>query len=250
MTEITNASGSLSFRHRGSSRTHPGQSSQHGLPLSFGASGPLEAEESAGRRLQLALKRLVDIVGAIVALLVLAPVLLVSALVVRLSGPGPIFFSQLREGLDGRTIRVLKFRTMHVERGDASGVQQTCINDDRVTKAGQTLRRTNLDELPQLINVLVGDMSLIGPRPHPLNMRAAGVAYAELVPYYSHRLAMRPGITGWAQCHGLRGPTDAPGPARARIDHDIAYIQNFSLLLDARIIWKTLRQELSGGTGI
>jgi len=205
---------------------------------------------TASRHRQLLAKRVIDVVGAIAALVVLSPVLLLSALAVRLSGPGPILFSQLREGLGGRTIRVLKFRTMHVERGDTSGVQQTRIDDDRVTQVGRVLRKTNLDELPQLLNVLVGDMSLIGPRPHPLNMRAAGIAYSAHVPYYAQRLAMRPGITGWAQCHGLRGPTDAPLPARARIDHDIAYIQNFSLLLDARIVWKTLRQELSGGTGI
>jgi lipopolysaccharide/colanic/teichoic acid biosynthesis glycosyltransferase len=199
---------------------------------------------------QLCLKRAVDIVVSIAALFILGPLLLLVALSVKLSGPGPVLFSQPREGWNGRTIRVLKFRTMHADLGDQSGVQQTTANDARVTPIGRILRKTNLDELPQLINVLAGDMSLVGPRPHPLNMRAAGVAYSEHVPYYTKRLAMRPGITGWAQCHGLRGPTEAPLPAKARIDHDIAYIQNFSLWLDARIVWKTLLQELSGGTGV
>jgi lipopolysaccharide/colanic/teichoic acid biosynthesis glycosyltransferase len=201
------------------------------------------------RLFQLWLKRAIDISGAVGALLILGPLLLLLALAVKLTSPGPVLFSQLREGWNGRTFRVLKFRTMHADLGDQSGIQQTVANDVRVTAIGRIMRKTNLDELPQLLNVLAGDMSLIGPRPHPLKMRAAGVAYSECVPYYAKRLAMRPGITGWAQCNGLRGPTDLPLPARARIDHDIAYIQNFSLWLDARIVWKTLRQELFGGTG-
>jgi lipopolysaccharide/colanic/teichoic acid biosynthesis glycosyltransferase len=119
-----------------------------------------------------------------------------------------------------------------------------------VTPVGRFLRRTSLDELPQLVNVIVGDMSLVGPRPHVEGMLAAGVDYAELVPYYNLRHVMRPGLSGWAQANGLRGPTDSAEAARARIDHDVAYIQNFSIWLDLKIIWLTLVKEFVTGSGV
>ncbi|SCB60350.1 Sugar transferase involved in LPS biosynthesis (colanic, teichoic acid) [Rhizobium aethiopicum] len=199
--------------------------------------------------LRLAVKRLIDIVVSASALLVLAPLFLAIALFIKLDDGGPVFFRQIRWGLNGRKINVFKFRSMHAKACDPSGVQQTVKGDSRVTVIGAILRRTNIDELPQLLNVLKGEMSLVGPRCHAINMRAAGRLYEELVPNYHHRHIMRPGITGLAQTRGWRGPTARPLQARARIACDIYYVRNFSLLLDVKILFKTLVIELRGGTG-
>jgi lipopolysaccharide/colanic/teichoic acid biosynthesis glycosyltransferase len=138
---------------------------------------------------------------------------------------------------------------MRADLGDATGVQQTVKNDPRVTRLGAFLRSSNLDELPQLINVLKGDMSLVGPRCHAIGMKAAGVQYEELVPHYHQRHHMRPGITGLAQMRGLRGPTDTSAKSRARIACDLYYIENYSLMLDLKIAYGTVRNELLGGSG-
>jgi lipopolysaccharide/colanic/teichoic acid biosynthesis glycosyltransferase len=132
---------------------------------------------------------------------------------------------------------------------DASGVQQTIQNDPRITPFGAFLRKSNFDELPQLLNVLRGDMSLVGPRCHAIGMKAAGVQYEELVPAYHERHKMRPGITGLAQMRGLRGPTISRSKSKARIACDIHYVNNFSLLLDVKIAFGTLRHEMFRGTG-
>jgi lipopolysaccharide/colanic/teichoic acid biosynthesis glycosyltransferase len=197
----------------------------------------------------LRIKRALDIALALLALVVLSPLLVGTAIGIKLTSRGPVLISQLRDGRAGTPFRMLKFRTMFHDMGDLSGVRQTTTGDCRITPLGRWLRRRSIDELPQLCNVLLGDMSLVGPRPHPIGMQAAGRRYDELVPYYTHRHAMRPGLSGWAQCNGLRGPTDDPDRARARIDHDLAYIQNFNLWLDMRIIVKTLARELPRGTG-
>jgi lipopolysaccharide/colanic/teichoic acid biosynthesis glycosyltransferase len=220
---------------------------QNGLRLCFGSDGPLAPPESGGRDAALVLKRVFDLVSASVALLALSPLLLGIALAIVATSHGPVTFVQLRTGLAGQPFRILKFRTMFAGRGDATGVTQTTPEDGRVTPVGRLLRRTGLDELPQLINVIGGQMSIVGPRPHPVRILAAGIAYDQLVPYYAMRHEMRPGITGWAQAHGLRGPTENEQRARARIDHDIAYIQNFSLWLDLKIVWLTLRREVLRG---
>ncbi|MBB4575081.1 sugar transferase [Rhizobium sp. MC63] len=199
--------------------------------------------------LRLAVKRLIDIVISANALLVLAPLFLAIALFIKLDDGGPVFFRQIRWGLNGRKINVFKFRSMRAEVCDPSGVQQTVKGDARMTGIGAMLRRTNIDELPQLLNVLKGEMSLVGPRCHAINMRAAGRLYEEVVPNYHHRHIMRPGITGLAQTRGWRGPTTRPLEARARIACDIYYVRNFSLLLDLKILFKTLIIELRGGTG-
>jgi polysaccharide biosynthesis protein PslA len=223
---------------------------QSGLPLHLTADRwPLAARRSGARAVQLRIKHGLDPVGAAALLLVLGLPLLLVALLVKLTSPGPVLFRQPREGLEGAPFIALKFRTMHADAGDVTGVTQTVPGDGRVTPLGRFLRRWNIDELPQLINVLKGEMSLVGPRPHAFRMRAAGRLYDEHVPYYPARLAMRPGITGWAQCNGLRGPTDDAHKARARIDHDLAYVQNFSLWLDLRILVLTLVREVRG-TGI
>jgi lipopolysaccharide/colanic/teichoic acid biosynthesis glycosyltransferase len=198
---------------------------------------------------QLAIKRLLDVLIAGFALLVLLPLLMFCALVIRVESKGPALFTQWRWGKDGRKFKVYKFRSMRSELGDASGVRQTVKNDPRITRFGAFLRKSNIDELPQLINVLKGDMSLVGPRCHAIGMKAAGVLYEELVPSYHLRHVMRPGITGLAQMRGLRGPTDTPAKSRARIASDIYYVSNYSLMLDLKILIGTLRDEVFGGSG-
>lgn len=198
---------------------------------------------------QFVAKRLVDIVIAGSALLVLLPLFLVVAAAIKLESEGPVFFRQIRWGKGCKQIKIYKFRSMHAALGDTSGVQQTVRNDPRITRLGAFLRSSNLDELPQLINVLKGDMSLIGPRCHAVGMKAAGMLYEELVPNYHQRHLMRPGITGLAQMRGLRGPTDTAAKSRARIACDLHYIDHFSLLLDLKIIYGTVRNELFGGSG-
>jgi lipopolysaccharide/colanic/teichoic acid biosynthesis glycosyltransferase len=201
------------------------------------------------RRLALATKRCMDVGVASSLMLLLAPGLLIIAAAIKASSPGPIFFRQKRYGFSGRTFEIWKFRTMFVETADRSGVTQTRSDDPRVTSIGKLLRRSSLDELPQLWNVIRGDMSLVGPRPHVPGMQAGGLLYEELVPYYFERTAMRAGITGLAQVNGLRGSTVDPVRAKARIDHDLEYIRNWSLGLDIRILWATARQEFITGSG-
>lgn len=222
---------------------------QSGLPLIFDGVMPRALPHSDTVRRRLALKRGADIVAGTMALLVLWPLLAGLAASIALTTPGPVLLRQLRVGQGGRRIRVWKFRTMHADRCDDAGLCQVAPGDPRITPVGRFLRRHSLDELPQLINVLRGDMALVGPRPHTPGMRAAGMPYAQLVPYYALRQSVKPGLTGWAQVNGLRGPTLEAGRARARIDHDLAYIQNLSLGLDLRIILTTLRREICGGTG-
>jgi lipopolysaccharide/colanic/teichoic acid biosynthesis glycosyltransferase len=190
-----------------------------------------------------------DIVLALMALIVLMPLMVMIAAAIRLESPGPIFFRQIRWGKNGKPIRIFKYRSMYSESCDHSGIAQTTLNDPRVTRLGRIIRRSNIDELPQLLNVLSGDMSLVGPRCHAVGMLAAGIPYEDLVPDYHKRHAMRPGMTGLAQMRGLRGPTDRPSKARARIACDLYYIDNYSIWLDIRIIIGTLYRELRGGAG-
>jgi putative colanic acid biosynthesis UDP-glucose lipid carrier transferase len=182
------------------------------------------------------LKRLSDIIISFAALLLLAPVLLIIALLVRLGSPGPAIFRQRRYGLDGEEINVYKFRSMRVEENGAQ-IRQAKRNDSRVTRLGAILRRTSLDELPQLVNVLQGRMSLVGPRPHAV---AHNELYRKLIKGYMVRHKVRPGITGWAQVNGLRGETDTVEKMAARIRYDLDYLRNWSLRLDIHILFKTL----------
>jgi len=200
---------------------------------------------------QLALRRaLIDIPVSLLALLVLSPVLIIIALLIKVTSPGPVMFLQKRTGLGGREFDILKFRSMRADAGDPSGVKQTTANDHRVTRVGRFIRKSSIDELPQLWNILKGDMSVIGPRPMVYGQLAGGTVYRQAVPYYDYRHLVRPGLSGWAQANGLRGPTTDIQSARRRIDHDCAYVQNASLLLDIRIIFQTIAREFLTGSGL
>lgn len=206
--------------------------------------------QDSERRLQLACKRVIDVVVSSLALIILSPVFLIVALLVVLESRGPAFFVQERWGRHGCKIRVFKFRTMHSHLCDAAGTVQATPGDSRVTRLGHLLRRSNIDELPQLLNVLRGDMSLIGPRCHAIGMLGGGVPYEELMSEYHRRHEMRPGITGLAQACGYRGPTVNPELARRRIELDLLYVRRFSLWLDVRITIRTVASEWRGGTGL
>lgn len=178
------------------------------------------------------IKDIFDRAFAIVALFLLLPLFIVIAILVKRSSPGPVFFKQPRLGLNGRKFNVYKFRTMklHQEHGT---VTQATKNDPRITPIGAFLRRTSLDELPQFINVLLGDMSVVGPRPHALQHNEM---YKDLLETYMLRHRVKPGITGWAQIHGHRGETDTVDKMAARVEFDLHYIQHWSLWMDVRII--------------
>ncbi len=180
-------------------------------------------------------KRAVDITGALVLLLLTGWTFPIVAWFIKREDGGPVFYSQVRTGMDGRSFRLHKFRSMRVKASEES--QWTRSNDPRITKVGAALRRFNLDELPQLINVLLGDMSLVGPRPEqPEYVERFRARYPE----YNTRHRVRSGMTGWAQVNGLRGDTSI----RQRMVHDLYYIQNWSLALDLRILWRTVRLAL------
>lgn len=183
-----------------------------------------------------AVKRGSDIVLSSLILALLAPLLLLLALAVKLSSPGPAIFRQRRYGLDGSEIIVYKFRTMSVVE-DGSLIRQAAKDDDRVTPLGAFMRKTSLDELPQFINVLQGRMSIVGPRPHAV---AHNEMYRKLIKGYMQRHKVKPGITGWAQVNGLRGETETVEKMKARIDYDLDYLRNWSLRLDLYIIVKTV----------
>lgn len=193
-----------------------------------------------------AIKCLVDKTLAIVLLVLFGPLMVIVTLLIKISSPGPVLFVQERFGFNGEIIRVLKFRTMRNDRGDLSGAQRTVRNDPRVTWLGRILRSLSLDELPQLINVVRGDMSIVGPRPHAVQMKVGGRLYADAVEHYAQRHKVKPGITGWAQINGLRGEVDTLDKGRARVVHDLYYIEHWSLWLDLRILIRTVRIVLSG----
>jgi lipopolysaccharide/colanic/teichoic acid biosynthesis glycosyltransferase len=175
------------------------------------------------------------------ALIVAAPAMALIALAIKLDSPGPVFFRQRRHGFNSEVILVWKFRSMR-HAGDASGggVRQIRFDDDRVTRVGKFIRRTSLDELPQLINVLKGEMSLVGPRPHAVGMKTGSTESAKLVAEYAHRNRMKPGMTGWAAINGSRGPVDTPELVRRRVALDIEYIERQSLMLDLVIMARTI----------
>jgi len=187
------------------------------------------------------LKRAEDIVLSVGLLAFISPVILIIAAAIKLTSKGPIFFRQRRLGYNNRVIEVLKFRSMYTHLCDMDATQQALRGDKRVTPLGAWLRQTSLDELPQLINVLRGDMSLVGPRPHALATTAGGLALEEAVPVYASRHRVKPGITGWAQVNGYRGALDSVEKIVHRVNHDLYYIENWSLGLDLKILCRTIR---------
>jgi Undecaprenyl-phosphate glucose phosphotransferase len=183
-----------------------------------------------------ALKRAFDIVASLGAMMVLAPLLALIALSIKLDSRGPVFFLQRRYGFNQQPFRIVKFRTM-LTMDDGDVVRQASKNDPRITRAGRFLRRWNLDELPQLLNVLKGDMSLVGPRPHAL---AHDHEYERRIALYARRHNVKPGITGLAQVNGFRGETSTDDKMQQRVDSDLAYIDGWSMWLDVKIVFRTV----------
>jgi putative colanic acid biosysnthesis UDP-glucose lipid carrier transferase len=183
-------------------------------------------------------KTLFDMSFALVALVLLAPLMITIAIAIKLTSPGPVLFKQPRLGLNGKKFSVYKFRSMKVHQEHGT-VTQATKDDPRITPIGQFLRRTSLDELPQFLNVLKGEMSVVGPRPHALQHNEM---YKDLLELYMLRHRVKPGITGWAQIHGYRGETDTVDKMAKRVQFDLHYIQNWSLWMDVKIIvWTAFR---------
>lgn len=211
-------------------RRRPGQTAPIGRGLIAVLSRPLRYHDRT-------LKRAVDIAGALAALAILSPVLILTAIAIRLDTPGPILFRQPRHGYNHRPVEVWKFRSMHAAACDPSARRLVTKGDPRVTRVGRFIRRTSIDELPQLFNVLTGELSLVGPRPHALAaISSRQQAFEAIVDGYAARHRVRPGITGWAQVNGWRGEIDDPDSLRQRVEHDLYYIENWSVWLDFYIL--------------
>lgn len=180
-----------------------------------------------------AVKRTVDIAGALVGLILSSPLMLLIAILVKATSEGPVIFAQERIGRHNKPFRMYKFRSMHRTDGQGNTADWTVENDPRVTKVGRFIRRTSLDELPQLFNILRGDMSLVGPRPEQTKYVEE---FKEKIPRYMIKHQVRPGLTGWAQVNGLRGDTSI----EKRIDYDLYYIENWTLGFDIRVLFLTI----------
>ncbi|HRK24594.1 MAG TPA: undecaprenyl-phosphate glucose phosphotransferase [Beijerinckiaceae bacterium] len=187
----------------------------------------------------IAVKAVEDRVLAGLILVLLAPVMLAVALAVKLTSKGPVLFKQTRYGFNNEKIGVYKFRSMYVDQCDANAVKLVTKGDPRVTKVGAFIRKTSLDELPQLINVLKGELSIVGPRPHAMQAKAGGQIYDEVVEGYFARHKVKPGITGWAQINGWRGETDTEEKIQRRVEYDLQYIDNWSVFFDLYILAMT-----------
>ena len=192
------------------------------------------------------MKRTFDILVSSLGLVVCLPLFVVVAILLKLDSPGPVFFTQVRMGRGFRKFFVYKFRTMTLGPPTHKGGLITIGQDPRITRVGHYLRKSKIDELPQLFNVLQGNMSIVGPRPHALSTKAAGQLFREVVDRYTARHRVKPGITGWAQVNGWRGETDTVEKIRGRVEHDLYYIDNWSIWLDLRIIARTPMVLLRG----
>lgn len=186
------------------------------------------------------LKKIEDSVLGAFFILLLSPLLLLIAIAIKLDSKGPVFFRQPREGFNNRTFHIWKFRSMYQDMAQVDAIQQAQRGDPRVTRVGRILRRTSLDELPQLFNVISGEMSLVGPRPHAESTRAGDRLFGEVVATYAARHKVKPGMTGWAQVSGWRGETDTEEKLVRRLEHDLYYIENWSVLFDLYILLRTL----------
>jgi polysaccharide biosynthesis protein PslA len=209
--------------------------------VSFIGSAPvLSIWERPVRDIDVLVKAAEDRLLAIIGLVLLSPLLLGVALAIKLTSPGPVIFRQRRFGFNNTEIQVLKFRSMYLDRQDVSGAARTTKGDPRVTPIGRVIRRLSIDELPQLWNVVRGEMSIVGPRPHATSMKVGDRYYFDAVKGYAARHRVKPGITGLAQVRGLRGEIDTIEKARLRVDYDRFYIDNWSLMLDLRVILETI----------
>jgi len=197
-----------------------------------------------------AVKRLLDIGISATALVLGAPILGLIALLIRLDSPGPALFKQPRHGFNNRVFNVYKFRSMRNDKADLKAEQQTVAGDARITKIGRFIRKTSIDELPQLLNVLKGEMSLVGPRPHAVGMKTEGKESIELVAEYAHRHKVKPGMTGWAQINGSRGPLHTAEDVAERVRLDVEYIEQSRVLWDIFIMLKTLPVMLGDRTNV
>jgi Undecaprenyl-phosphate glucose phosphotransferase len=204
--------------------------------INLGTTSAAEIQRAPLTRTEQFIKRCFDMIGATSVLLLLSPLMLLTALLIKLDSRGPVLFFQTRNGFNGRAFRIVKFRSMHVLE-DGNAIRQATRTDPRVTRLGRWLRRTNIDELPQLFNVLNGDMSLVGPRPHAA---AHNNEYDKLIANYALRNHVKPGITGWAQVNGYRGETPTTDLMEQRVAYDLSYINNWSMWLDIRILFRTL----------
>lgn len=205
-----------------------------GKPTVVVARGPLNVPDRV-------LKRLFDLAVAGTALLVLAPILILTAIAIKLESKGPILFVQSRIGRANRQFSVYKFRSMRADAGDKKGDRSTGRDDDRVTRVGRIIRRYSIDELPQFINVLIGEMSVVGPRPHAVGSRAEAKLFWEIDQRYWHRHAAKPGLTGLAQVRGFRGATEREDDLVNRLQADLEYLDGWSLWRDVKIIAATFR---------
>jgi exopolysaccharide biosynthesis polyprenyl glycosylphosphotransferase len=191
-------------------------------------------------------KRMIDITGSLIAIVLFSPILLACAIAIKLDSPGPIFFIQERIGYRNRRFRMFKFRSMRNDMVDKTGAKLTLRNDPRVTRVGHFLRRSSADELPQLFNVLLGDMSLVGPRPHPLSAKAGDRLYEDVIPNFYARYRMKPGITGLAQISGHRGNTETEQHLIDRFRSDQLYVSQWGPLTDIAILLRTVGHVFEG----
>jgi Undecaprenyl-phosphate glucose phosphotransferase len=204
--------------------------------LKIGPISSLQLRRMPLSRLELLEKRAFDLLSASVALLLLTPLLVAAAILIKLDSPGPVFFLQRRYGFNQKPFQIIKFRSMRTCE-DGPVILQAKKDDPRVTGVGRWLRQWNIDEVPQLFNVIKGDMSLVGPRPHALSHDRE---FERRISTYARRHNVKPGITGWAQIHGLRGETDTDEKMRLRVEHDLYYIDNWSVWLDLQILMRTV----------
>jgi len=203
--------------------------------ITIGSIPSVELQRAPLTRPERLAKRICDVMLGVLALAALAPLMLLTALAVKLDSSGPVIFRQRRAGFDGRSFFIYKFRTMSVME-DGPEIPQARKHDPRITKVGRLLRQSSIDELPQLFNVLKGDMSLVGPRPHAI---AHDDQYGAAISSYAFRHHVKPGITGWAQVNGQRGETRQTSDMEKRVELDLWYVNNWSLFLDFRILWRT-----------
>lgn len=213
------------------------------MPVAYVSGTPADARRAFWKRVQ-------DVVLGLVALVALSPVMVLVALAVKLDSPGPVFFRQTRHGFNNRPFKCWKFRSMRTDMTDHKAARQVEKDDARVTRVGRFIRKTSLDELPQLFNVLAGDMSLVGPRPHAVGMKTGNIESDRLVADYAHRHRIKPGMTGWAAINGSRGPVNTPEEVEARVRYDVDYITNANFWLDLWIMLVTVPALLGDKSAI